>query len=92
MFFVAFIVYFLYCFLFFRYFSTKNNIKIPIILNIVPSIFRPPVASFWSPNPNIFFVMILASYISVTPANAITTAINFITASNIFSNILSVIL
>jgi len=37
------------------------------MLNKNPASFNPNVASFWSPNPNVFFVIGLASYINITP-------------------------
>lgn len=44
-------------------------IKTPIIAIMKPSIFKPAVASFWSPNPNTFFDISLASYTNITPIN-----------------------
>ena len=63
-------------------------IKTPIIDIKNPSILSPAVASFWSPKPNIFFEIPLASYINITPITdktspKIKNIVSYIITSNI---------
>ena len=49
-----------------------------------PAIFNPNVASFWSPKLNAFLVIVLASYINITPIRANMLPTNLIIISHFF--------
>ena len=50
-------------------------IKAPVIDTKKPNIFSPVEPSFWSPKPNIFLVITLASKMHITPIVAIISPI-----------------